>query len=179
MTRWSVLLGLVAGCSFTLSGPDPNRVRSKLPECDTSKALVVVDSVLAAAAGITALSLGGDSGGAAIAPALLGALFVGSAIHGSHVVDECRQANAEYVAENRPRRLPPVARDMDRDDEDQAPPRPPVHAAVAPPPGPAPAGEPAPAPPAPTPPPAAAAQPAPAPHPAPIEIWVDFWKEVR
>src|SRR5512146_476627 len=87
MTRWFLVLslipGLAGGCSFALSGPDPKAPRTQTPTCDTSKSLVVVDGVLATAAGVTMLGVGANDGAAALVPAAIGALFIGAAIHGS------------------------------------------------------------------------------------------------
>lgn len=157
MTRWTWALGLVAGCSFALTGPDPRAPRTQEPKCDRDKTTVVLDSVLATAAGVTTLAVGADSGGgAAIIPALLGSVFVGAAIHGNTVVNRCRAANEEYLA-TRDAAPPPPTDVEDRKFEKPvtspvaiAPPPPPVAAPVAPP-----------------------------PPPAPPDSWADFWKEVR
>ncbi len=98
MTRWCFVLGLVAGCSFALGGPDPRRPPNQAPSCDTGKTAVVLDGVMATSAGVTTLAVGSVSGAAALVPAVIGAVFVGAAIHGNNVVNACRAANAEYLA---------------------------------------------------------------------------------
>lgn len=174
MTRWLLVLGLT-GCSFTMTGPDPNRPKSKAPTCDSSKAPVVVDGVLAAASGITALAIvSGNNGAAAIAPALFGALFIGGALHGNTIADKCQAANDEYASYLSKQRPPiDITAKTPYDDDDEP--------AVA-------AKRPLRAPPAvaaeahtevttlkaPTQP----AQPAQQPPPPPKHDWIDFWKEV-
>jgi hypothetical protein len=171
MTRWCFVLGLVTGCSFALSGPDSRRPRNQVPTCDTGKAAVVIDGVLATSAGVTTLAVGSNSGGAAIIPALIGAVFVGAAIHGNNVVNACREANAEYVASLDARPMPP-------DDHEPAPPAaPPVGLGMRVP-APAPAVMTAAAP-APPPAPVAAPTPAPPPPATSTEPWASFWKEVQ
>jgi hypothetical protein len=153
MTRWCFALALVAGCSFSLSGPDPRRPAHTNPVCDTTKNLVVIDGLLATSAFITTAAVGGQNAGAAVVAALVGAAFVAGAWHGNSAVDDCRKANAEYFAEVNEAPSPP------------APPPPPREIAVA----------------APQPPPAPAPVAAPAPPPPSLanEPWAAFWKEVR
>lgn len=178
MSRWLLVLGL-SGCSFTLSGPDPARPRYKPPECDTGKGLVVVDSLIGTALGITALALvGGNNGSSAIAPALLGAIFIGAAIHGNGTVDRCRTELDQFAAATRAP-APTLA-------ADDAPPEPPTArpAARSAPPPPEPlAARPAAhsAPPPPEPPPAPPPADKPEPPPARVEAgaWKDFWREVK
>ncbi len=159
MARWFLLL--LTGCSLTLSGPDPNRPRSKAPVCDTSKSLVALDGVLAATMGVIAVAAAGNSdGGAAVAPALFGALFVASAIHGNNVVNDCHREMDNYdqmmaardaVPPPRPMLAPPSAI------EPQVPPQPEPPPAL----------------------PQAQPQPAPQPPPAPSgDRWQAFWREV-
>jgi len=185
MTRWLVILGLSAGCSFSLSGPDPNRPRGKAPDCSTSKTSVVLDGLMAAVSGVLAISLAADSnsGAAAVAPLAVGSLFAGAAIHGNSVVNDCRQANMEYYGEQAGP-PPPVA--SDDQPRKLRPPSGPVKPAAAPQPEPEAEDEteqqPAPQP-AQPPQPAkqAVAQPpkqAPQPQP-PNDSWSNFWKEVR
>jgi hypothetical protein len=197
MTRWLVLLGLFAGCSFSLSGPDPNRPRGKSPDCSTGKTSVVVDGLFAAVSGVLAISLASqsNSGAAAVAPLAVGALFTGAAIHGNSVVNDCRRANMEYYAETAPGPRAPIARtDTEVDVPPRAlrPPSGPVKPVAAPPAEPDQEAEPdapqAPvakaqiAPPAPGSPgradhPLAPAKPQPAPPAS--DVWSNFWKEVR
>jgi hypothetical protein len=190
-----LLLAIGSGCSFALSGPDPKQPRGQEPKCDTEKTSVLGDSLLATAAGVTTLAVGANNGGAAIAPAILGAVFVAAAIHGNNAVNQCRSAKAEYIASLQT--APPPVADGDDSDERAAsaqrarlirtrpavtfvpagsPPAaaPPADAPAdtadsAPAPVPAPASAPAPA--APPPPP-------PAP-PGTAPTWSAFWKEVH
>lgn len=95
MARW--LLLLLTGCSLTLSGPDPNRPRSKQPTCDTRKTLVALDGVMTGALAIVAVAAASNNdGSAAVAPGLLAAAFLGSAIHGNNVVNACHQDFEAY-----------------------------------------------------------------------------------
>jgi len=156
------------GCSFALSGPDPKLSPTQEPKCDVDKTSVLGDSLLATAAGITTLAVGADNGAAALIPAVIGAVFVGAAIHGNNTVNACRAAKEEYIASlHAP--PPPIADERAERAQFLRPP-----AMVAPPPA-------APAPDASAPAPAAA--PAPAPEPpapaAPAPAWSAFWKEVR
>ena len=197
MTRSSWVVGAVllfaSGCSFALSGPDPKQPRGEEPKCDTEKTTVLGDGLLATAAGVTALAVGANSGAAAIAPAVLGAVFVAAAIHGNNAVNECRAAKAEYIASLQ---APPPPL-VDNSDERTASAqrarliRSPASATAtfAVPLGPPPAATPpAPAPDSPPPPvPASATAPAPAAAPpapppassAPAPTWSAFWKEVH
>lgn len=91
MPRWLIAIVLMSGCAFSLSGPAPNRPHHEIPKCDTSKGLVVLDSVMATAAGLVALTVVAEDGGAAaLLPLAVGALYLGGAIHGSRAVDQCR-----------------------------------------------------------------------------------------
>src|ERR1700712_4089175 len=113
----ALLLAIGSGCSFALSGPDPKQPRGQEPKCDTEKTSVLGDGLLATAAGVTALAVGANNGGAAIAPAVLGAVFIAAAIHGNNAVNACRAAKAEYIAslQTPPPPLP------DGDDSDERP----------------------------------------------------------
>jgi hypothetical protein len=183
MTRWCIVLGLLAGCSFSLSGPEPSRPRLQRPKCDSDKGLVVVDGVLATAMGITTIGVAAGGSSSAILPAILGAVFMGAAIHGSHTVDACRADLVAYAAESaagspiaeqqpgrrRPARAvrgapvdPYTADDQDGTAEQAG-------------------GDTTPTTPA-TPPPAATPTPpskSPAPPPAARDPWADFWKVVQ
>ena len=152
MGRWFLLL--LSGCSLTLSGPDPNRPRNNLPACDTSKALVALDGAMAAATGLVAIGLASNGdGGAAVAPALVGSLFLLSAVHGNNTVDACHREMESYASSMAPLPEPQVAQ------------RPLVQPAVMP------------APPV-TPPHVQPVQPPPPPPPAPDDRWSAFWREV-
>jgi hypothetical protein len=153
MTRWCFVLAFVTGCSFSLDGPDPKRPAHTAPMCETGKGRVLTDGILASTMAITTISVGASSGAAAILPAVIGAVFVGAAIHGNNVVEDCRKANAEYAAAT----------------VDETPPRLVAEPASEPPPLTAPQQQPPPAP---------AAAPRPAAAPA-TDLWAAFWKEVR
>ena len=156
MKRWAFVLAVISGCSFSLDGPDPRRPARVEPRCETGKGRVLTDGILASAMAITTVSIAADSSAVAIVPAVIGAIFVGAAIHGNNVVEDCRKANSEYLAA-----LPTI--DPERPEPsaklDVAAPTVEVHA---------PAVE---APPPPT-------EPA-APPPPPATTWAAFWKEVR
>ncbi len=97
MHRWLVVLLLFSGCAFGLSGPDPDRPRSKAPECDTGKGLVVLDGMAAATAGVIAMSLAGENEPAiALVPLAIGSLYLAGAISGNNSVNKCRKAMGEY-----------------------------------------------------------------------------------
>jgi hypothetical protein len=147
MARWFLLL--LSGCSLTLSGPDPNRPRNNRPACDTSKALVALDGALAATTGLIAVGLASNGdGGAAVAPALVGSLFLLSAVHGNNTVDACNREMDSYASSLVPLPEPQVAQ------------QPLVQPAVMP----APAVTPPHVP--------------PPPPPAPDDRWSAFWREV-
>jgi hypothetical protein len=181
---------LASGCSFGLSGPDPKQPRGQEPKCDTEKTAVLGDALLATAAGVTTLAVGADNGGAAILPAVVGAVLVAAAIHGNNAVNDCRAAKAEYIASLQA--APPTGDDSDERTASAQRARlirsPASTAATfAVPLGPAPAAPPPPPEPepAPAPVPASAAAPAPAAQPPPAApapappTWSAFWKEVR
>lgn len=161
MARWFLLL--LTGCSLTLSGPDPNRPRTKQPVCDTSKSLVALDGVMAATMAVVGVAAAGSSNSSsAVVPALLSALFIGSAIHGNNIVNECHREMENYDQVM-------AARDI------EPPVRPPLG-----PPGMA-APQPAPQPEAP--PSAEEPEPQPAQAPAPAaqpsnDRWSAFWREL-
>lgn len=164
MARWFLLL--LTGCSLTLSGPDPNRPRHKPPTCDTSKALVAIDGVLAATMGIIAVAAASNNnGGAAVAPALFGAVFVASAIHGNNTVNACQRDFESYDQAMAARDIegPPSAAGAPRPEPTPAP----QQTAET-----EPEEQPAPPPPAP------ASPPQPAPQPPSSDRWQAFWREV-
>jgi len=163
-----VLFALAGGCSFALTGPDPRAPVSQEPKCDTDKTSVLGDSLLATAAGVTTLGVAANNGAAAIAPAVLGAVFAAAAIHGNIAVNECRAAKAAYIAQLQAPPPPPIADVRDERAEERAQL---VHAPAATAPV---AAAAAPADPAPMP-----ASAAPAPAPAAEPAWSAFWKEVR
>jgi hypothetical protein len=95
MARW--FLVLLSGCSLTLSGPAPNRPRNQQPVCDTNRSKVALDVALAAASGIAATSAANDNeGSVAVIPALLGAAFIASALHGNSVVNDCLRETQSF-----------------------------------------------------------------------------------
>lgn len=97
MHRVLVAVLLLSGCAFGLSGPDPDRPRNQPPRCDTGKGLVVLDGVVAATAGIIAISLAGDTEPAvALLPAAIGGIYLAGAIKGNKAVNECREATSQY-----------------------------------------------------------------------------------
>jgi len=172
MTRWFLTLltgGSLAlgGCSMALSGPSPDRPRSKPPQCDTSKSLVFVDALVASTLGIVAVSVGSNNGGEAILPLIGAGVFVASAIHGNTVVNECNREIGNYQSELASERPLPPGPDVE-------PVRPVV--ALRPPPQP-----PSPPPPQPPLPPQSQQPPPPQPTPPPQtssgEPWAAFWKE--
>lgn len=166
MTRWCLVLAFVTGCSFSLEGPDPKRAAHTAPTCETGKGRVLTDGLIATTLGVTTLSVAASSGAAAIIPAVIGAVFVGAAVHGNNLVEDCRKANTEYLA-LREDGAPPQPRPVTGPPEEVEPV---AQQPVAPP---APLSAPAPAAPAP-----AAPAPAPAPVPEPA-TWAAFWKDVR
>jgi hypothetical protein len=157
MTRWCFVLGLLTSCSFSLGGPDPARPRLKKPTCATDKDAVVIDGLFATAGAVAALALATDRSAGALVPAVFGAVFLGAAVHGSHVVDACRADNERYLAALREE---PIAR---------------VRVTTQPPGGPS-AGPIAPV--------APVAAPVPPVTAAPVtamarDRWADFWKVVQ
>ena len=186
MARWFLIL--LAGCSLTLSGPDPNRPRTNRPTCDTGKGLVALDGALAATLGLVAIGVASNDGGAAVAPALLGSLFLLSAVHGNSTVDACnREMDSwsasvsapvppdEPVAQLRP--PPSMQPSMPSVQPAMPPMQPPAEpAAMASPPPPVTPPHVQPAPPV-TPPHAQPAQPPP-PRADTGDTWASFWLEV-
>jgi hypothetical protein len=191
MLRWLFVVGCT-GCSFTLSGPNPKRPADQAPTCDTKKGVVVADAIAASTLGVVAAGVGG---GNAVAPLALAAVFVGAAIHGNSVVNDCRKDNELYLAQHRA--IPREPEQEDREDRNQvaashgdqaerevpepvttakAEPQPPPVQAKPEPQAPAAQAKAEPQPPA--------AQPKPEPqHPSPPAVesapWPDFWKEVH
>lgn len=179
MPRWVLPIILVTGCAFSVQGPSPDRPRNQIPKCDTGKGLVALDGVMAATAGVVALSLvANDLDAAALLPLGIGALYVAGAVHGSRAADACRAEIDNFEmslasrdtmrlndsADERPRPRPAVV---------DAPPQPPIP--VVQPPAPQP-----------VPPPQQTPQPAPqkpvakpAPKPKQDDDWSDFWREVQ
>ena len=98
--RWLLVLELaLSGCSFTLAGPAAHRPRNQPPACDTSKGMVVVDSLIATSLGIATIGEAGSSDNstsATLVPLALGAAFLGAAIYGYRLTSACDRANADY-----------------------------------------------------------------------------------
>ncbi len=100
-----------------------------MPKCDTGKGLVVLDGVMAATAGVVALSLAGENESSlALLPLGIGALYVGGAVSGNTKVNKCRQAMADYedylaARETLPAGAVPPARDDNDDDDGKRVPR--------------------------------------------------------
>ena len=176
MTPWPVVLALCAGCSFALTGPEANRPRAKAPTCSMGKGAVLTDGIFASIASVSALGFSSQNSAGALVPLAIAGLFVGSAIHGNNLVNDCRKANDEYLLALRDtKRAPPQD---DTDDEVAA-----RATSAAPPAAVAPAATTAPVTAvatAPEPQPAASPQPAaPPPPPVTAEAWGEFWKEVH
>jgi hypothetical protein len=100
MSRWlaaTLVLGCW-GCAFSLDGPDPNRPRNRVPQCDTSKGLVALDGVMATALGVMALSLTSESEpGLALLPLGFGALYLAGAVSGNRTANACKAAIEDYT----------------------------------------------------------------------------------
>ncbi len=167
MMRWFLCVvtggAMLSGCSLALSGPSPDRPRNKVPQCDTSKGLVVVDGLIATTLGIVAASVAAsNNGGAAVLPLLGAGVFTASAIHGNNVVNACNREMGNYESEVAAARspLPP--------DEEPRPAAVAMQPALALPSQPQPQAPPQPQPQAP---------PAPPTHEAAAEPWAAFWKE--
>ena len=175
MARWLSLVCVFAtGCSLALSGPDPARPKNQAPQCDTGKGLVTIDALFATTLGVTAAALAGSSSsstqGSAVVPVLFGAAFVASALRGNSVVNDCREAMAEYAGE-----------EAHRPDVEEPPPRPQLASVKVKKPKPPPVPQPPPPPPSSPSPsslPAPATGPAPQPAAASSDAWSEFWKEV-
>jgi hypothetical protein len=199
MQRWGVVLLVITGCGFGITGPDPDRPRSKVPVCDTGKGPVVLDGAMAALSGVVALSVAGDSEPAvALLPLSIGAIHLAGAVRGNSNANKCRKAMGEFESYADARDTMPASERAGRlrrpEPEQPAEYAPPVAASTTAPPAPRLA---------PTPPPAAAPAPAPAPVPAPAATapsgarpapakpappapasdddrdWSAFWREVE
>src|SRR5262245_16834701 len=97
MHRWLLVLLSISGCAFGIAGPDPDRPRSQMPKCDTGKGLVMLDGVMAATAGVIAISLAGETEPAiALLPLSIGAIYAGGAVRGNSNANKCRKAMGEW-----------------------------------------------------------------------------------
>jgi len=93
----AVLSSVLGGCGYSLSGPKPDRPRNQIPECDTSKSLVVLDGLMATALGVATLSmLNSQEPAVALLPLSIGAIYLGGAIKGASAVNECNKARSEF-----------------------------------------------------------------------------------
>jgi hypothetical protein len=179
MPRWVLPIILVTGCAFSVQGPSPDRPRNQSPKCDTGKGLVALDGVMAATAGVIALSLvANDLDAAALLPLGVGALYVAGAIHGSRAADACRAEIDNFemsLASRDTMRLNDPADEQPRPTRAVVDAQPQLPIPVVPPP-----------PQQPLPPPQQAPQQAPqkpaakpVPKPKPGDDWSDFWREVE
>lgn len=186
----------LTGCSLALSGPDPGRAASEVPRCDTGKGLVGIDGVVGGGLALGSLvALGADEPETALISGVFAAAFIGAAMRGNRVANECRAAFAAYTPEPAEPFRAEVAPPAPRSPVVPGPPAPwqigpeaegtPAAASAQ-----APADEPAPPTPA-MPVPESSAAPArparPAPDrparppasPAGADAWGEFWREVR
>lgn len=181
MPRWVLAFILLSGCAFSISGPPPDRPRNQIPKCDSGKGLVALDGVMATTAGIIAMAVvANDGGAAALLPLAIGTVYLGGAVHGNRAADECRVAMDEFESSLAARDTIP-----NLDSNEQPAPRP-RHAAVdAQPAPPIPVMQPQPLPPPvqQQPPPQQQPQPQPRPPvkqaPKQNDDWGDFWREVQ
>lgn len=197
---------VLAGCGYSLSGPDPGRPRNRVPTCDTGKGLVALDGVMATGLGVMSLALvSADEPGAALLPLALGALYLGGAVKGNQATSKCREAIEQYSNSYERQMLAVDGRgsvNLDEDDDETEHtrrPGPPLQAQPQPLPSrysqPQPQSYPQPYPPPPPPPQAPQPQqpqpqgraqtpPYPQPQPRPAApsgddgAWSDFWREV-
>ncbi len=86
----------LSACSLGISAPAANRRRNELPDCDTSKGLVALDSLAAIGLGVGGLAALGDDQGIGAVALVGAALFTAAALHGSGNADKCRAAIATY-----------------------------------------------------------------------------------
>ena len=144
MSRWLLILGL-SGCSLALSGPDETKPRMQAQSCSDDKTPVAIDGIFATAVGLGGVAAASNnSAGGAVVLFGLSAVFIGSAVHGSRVVDRCREWQATLdVARNVPMPAPASAPKPPVEEQDEAPaPPPPTPKIVqAPPPPPPASGE--------------------------------------
>jgi hypothetical protein len=101
------LAGSTAGCSLSLSGPDPQASVRDTPRCDTGKGAVALDGVMGAVFAVPALaSFGDDQAELGVVLGLASVAYIASAVRGSGGVDACRAAAHEL---KRPALLPTLA----------------------------------------------------------------------
>ncbi len=102
------LASSAAGCSLSLSGPDPQASVRDTPRCDTGKGTVALDGVMGTLFAVPALAaFGGDATevGVGVVLGLASVAYIAAAVRGSGVVDECRAAVAAHdLAVNQPAR---------------------------------------------------------------------------
>ena len=181
---------------MAISGPQPDRPRNEVPQCDTGKGLVAADGLWGTLFGVASLAaFSNEEAGAGVALGAVTALFVASAARGNRAANECRDSFNEYnvaIRDADQRRLIADTQPAVRVRPKKKP------KPVEPPPEPVPQVEPEPAPvveeppepapeystprPAPVKPAPPVAKPAPKPKPKPSppsdDDWSSFWKEV-
>ena len=182
---------------MAISGPQPDRSRNEVPQCDTGKGLVAADGLWGTLFGVASLAaFSNEEAGAGVALGAVTALFIASAARGNRAANECRDSFNEYnvaIRDADQRRLiadtqPAVRVRPKKKPKPVEPPPEPVPQQVEPEPAPVveePQPEPAPeySTPRPAPvkpaPPVAKPAPKPKPKPAPTDDdWSSFWKEV-
>jgi hypothetical protein len=193
MHRWLLVMLLFSGCAFSISGPEPDRPRHKMPRCDTGKGLVALDGAMAAIAGVAAVSVASEEPALALLPLALGSIYVGGAVRGNNNANKCRAAMGEYesyiaaretLASSPPSYVnapiaPPGAEPVASHVDMQQPLAPPAMQAPPPAPVPPPSTAPIAAPPPARPAAKPAGKPAPAPRLVSAEQWGEFWREVE
>lgn len=123
MVSWIAVLGVLAGstagCSLSLSGPDPQASVRDTPRCDTGKGAVALDGVMGAVLAVPALAaFGGDEAELGVVLGLASVAYIAAAVRGSGIVDECRAAvEAHDLAVNQPAGDQP-ARDRPADEDE-------------------------------------------------------------
>lgn len=86
-----------AGCSFSISAPDPKRPRHQLPKCDTGRGVMVLDVAFGLLSSSIALALlANDEAGAAVVPGSLGALAFVAVARGNRAANACERALDDY-----------------------------------------------------------------------------------
>jgi len=97
VVRSIAVLICVGGCSFGLSGPDPNRPATTAPSCETSMGRVEVDAAAAVVGGLLGLSaFSNNDTGLGVGMALTSAIYGVAALHGNSAVSRCRAAYQQY-----------------------------------------------------------------------------------
>src|SRR5262245_11945335 len=94
MRATALVMALVLGGCAALSVRGPRDHGE--PHCTTGKGAVGVDGTMGALTGIIAIAIASASGGAALVFGAISAAYIGSAWHGSKVVNRCRAATRDY-----------------------------------------------------------------------------------